>query len=49
MTTNERREKREKEVDQLILTGMSREEAVDFLEYWDEVEEMVYISNMIAA
>ena len=46
MTTNERRER---EVDQLILTGMSREEAIEFLSYWDDVEEMVYISNMIAA
>ena len=46
MTTNERREK---EIDQLMLTGMTREEAKDFIEYWDRAEKMVQLSNMIAA
>ena len=46
MTTNERREK---EIDQLVTTGMTREEAEDFLNYWDRAEDMVQLSNMIAA
>ena len=43
------KELREKEIEQLVSTGMTSEEAIEFLNYWDNVDDMVQSSNRIAA